>query len=192
MTYDQFIQSKLVKYQDSGFDVDIESLNGKLFAWQRQIVKWALAKGKCAIFADCGLGKTAMQLEWAHQVHIKTGKPVLIIAPLAVSAQTILEGVKFGIEVVNVKDESIIPIKITNYEQLEHINQEDYSGVVLDESSILKNYTGQTKRLLIEMFECHEYKLACTATPSPNDINEIGNHSEFLSIMDSADMAPLS
>lgn len=93
MIYDEFIKTKEVRHIDSGFDVDIESINDKLFDWQKSIVKWALAKGKCAIFADCGLGKTIMQLEWARQVNLHTGKPVLIVAPLAVSAQTVNEGV---------------------------------------------------------------------------------------------------
>ena len=170
-TYEDFIKSKIVNYEASGFDIEIEELNPKLFDWQKHIVKWALAKGKCAIFADCGLGKTAMQLEWAFQVAKKTSGKVIIVAPLAVSAQTIQEGKKFDIHVVNVKTESDCTVKITNYEQLEKINPEDYTGIVLDESSILKNYTGQTKRLLIQMFEGCQYKLACTATPSPSRLS---------------------
>lgn len=190
MTYDQFIQSKLVKYQDSGFDIEVDKLNQKLFDWQKQIVKWALAKGKCAIFADCGLGKTAMQLEWAHQVHLRTEKPVLIIAPLAVSKQTKREGIKFGIE-ANICLSSydlVNGINIINYERLDKFQDVVFSGVVLDESSILKSFTGKIKKQIIDMFMHTEYKLACTATPSPNDFMELGNHAEFLNIMSRTEM----
>ena len=99
MQYDEFIKSKLTTSTDAGFTVDPNNLNPMLFDWQKQIVSWSLAKGKSAIFADCGLGKTAMQLEWAHQVAMHTGKPVLILAPLAVSGQTISEGIKFNIPI---------------------------------------------------------------------------------------------
>jgi hypothetical protein len=124
-------------------------------------------KGRSAIFADCGLGKTLMQLEWARQVFIKTKKPVLILAPLAVAGQTIKEGDKFGINVE--KYDAISPIQICNYEQLENIDCSIFAGIVLDESSILKNFEGQTKKLIIDSFKNTPYKLACTATPSPND-----------------------
>lgn len=188
MKYDEFIKSKMTKAVDSGFEISIDDLNPMLFDWQKEIVRWSLAKGKSAIFADCGLGKTAMQLEWAHQVSIHTGKPVLILAPLAVSGQTIGEGIKFNIPITHAVNGSLEPIQITNYEQIGNIVPRDYVGVVLDESSILKNYTGMYKKTIIEVFSDCPYKLACTATPSPNDINEIGNHSEFLDVMDSADM----
>ena len=188
MTYDDFIASKLIKYQDSGFEV--ENINDKLFDWQKQIVKWALAKGKCAIFADCGLGKTIMQLEWAHKVHMHTNKPVLIIAPLAVSKQTRREGIKFGIEAnICLSGIDVVNgINITNYERLDKFQDIDFSGVVLDESSILKSFTGKTKKQIIDMFMHIQYKLACTATPSPNDFMELGNHAEFLNIMSRTEM----
>jgi DNA modification methylase len=160
-------------------------MNVNLFDFQKFIVKRALKAGKYAIFADCGLGKTLMQIEWAKQVSNYTGKPVLILAPLAVASQTIQEGLKFSIEVNRINKGMI---QITNYEQIENIDISQYSGIVLDESSILKNYTGKYKNLIIELFKTTPYKLACTATPSPNDLNEIGNHSEFLDILDSQDM----
>lgn len=140
--------------------------------------------GKYAVFADCGLGKTLIQLEWARLISEHTQKPVLILCPLAVSGQTIEEGVKFGINIERLRSDAFGPgIFITNYDQLENVNASQFSGVVLDESSILKNYEGSTKNQVIEYFQNTPYKLACTATPSPNDFMELGNHSEFLNIM---------
>jgi len=185
MEYQEFLETKKRKLIKSGFKVKESNLNSYLFDFQKYIVVKALEHGKYAIFADCGLGKTLMQLDWANQVSKKTKKPVLILAPLAVSKQTIQEGKKFDIEVFKVGKGNI---QITNYEQLENIDVTVYSGVVLDESSILKNYTGKYKNLIIDLFKETPYKLACTATPSPNDLNEIGNHSEFLDILDSQDM----
>lgn len=181
MEYREFIESKMKAHIHSGFDVNESDLNTNLFDFQKFIVNKALSSGKYAIFADCGLGKTLMQLEWANQVNKHTGKPVIILAPLAVSGQTIKEGEKFGIKVR--KYDSKSPIQITNYEQLEKIDSTQFSGVVLDESSILKNFEGATKKLIIDSFCKTPYKLACTATPSPNDPMELGNHSEFLDIM---------
>jgi len=179
--YLQFLKRKQKTHVNSGFEISEDALNGHLFDFQKFIVKRALKAGKYAIFADCGLGKTLMQLEWARQVFIKTEKPVLILAPLAVSGQTIKEGNKFGINVQ--KYDAISPIQISNYEQLENIDCSQFSGIVLDESSILKNFEGQTKKLIIDSFKDTPYKLACTATPSPNDPMELGNHSEFLDVM---------
>ena len=179
--YLQFLQRKQKTHVNSGFEISEDALNGHLFDFQKFIVKRALKAGKYAIFADCGLGKTLMQLEWARQVFIKTEKPVLILAPLAVSGQTIKEGNKFGINVE--KYDAISPIQISNYEQLENIDCSQFSGIVLDESSILKNFEGQTKKFIIDSFKNTPYKLACTATPSPNDPMELGNHSEFLDVM---------
>jgi DNA modification methylase len=173
--YEEFIKSKQKTHIYSGFNIDENTLNKNLFDFQKFIVKRALKAGKYAIFADCGLGKTLMQLEWANQVSKHTNKPVLILAPLAVKGQTIQEAAKFGI--------NMDLIHVNNYEQLENIDCSIYSGVVLDESSILKNFEGQTKRLIIDMFSKTPYKLACTATPSPNDPMELGNHSEFLDVI---------
>jgi DNA modification methylase len=178
--YDEFLAQKLKTQVHSGFDVDDSQLNDSLFDFQRFIVKRALKAGKYAIFADCGLGKTLMQIEWAHQVSRHTGKPVLILAPLAVTGQTIQEGVKFNRHVGKVGSGMI---QIINYEQLENIDSSQYSGIVLDESSILKNFEGRTKTMIIDSFLHTPYKLACTATPSPNDPMELGNHSEFLDVM---------
>ena len=187
--YDAFLASKQKKHIISGFDANPESLNRSLFDFQKFIVLRALKAGKYAIFADCGLGKTLMQLEWAKAVCEHTNKPVLVLAPLAVTGQTISEGKKFGIEVykwadkMNTITELPPAIYVSNYEQLDNISCDQFSGVVLDESSILKNFEGQTKTLIIESFKETPYKLACTATPSPNDPMELGNHAEFLDVM---------
>lgn len=184
MSYQEFLKKKVKTIQESGFKVDPEQLNKYLFPFQRFIVDRALKAGRYAIFADCGLGKTLMQLTWAEQVTIHTKQPVLILAPLAVSGQTIQEGQKFGIEVEKLNSDVFgSGIYITNYEQLDKIDCSQFSGVVLDESSILKNFEGRTKELIIDSFADTPYKLACTATPSPNDPMEIGNHSEFLNVM---------
>jgi len=180
MNYNEFLETKTKRHIHSGFDIPLPLLNPLLFDWQKHAVKTALSKGRFALFMDCGLGKTFMQLEWANQVAKHTKGRVLILAPLAVTEQTIIEACKFNIDISNVD--------ITNYEQLHNIDVSIYSGVVLDESSILKNFTGKYKRLIIELFADTEYKLACTATPSPNDLNEIGNHSEFLGVLDAQDM----
>lgn len=185
--YLKFLEGKQKTHVLSGFDVNENELNGYMFPFQKFIVKRALKAGKYAIFADCGLGKTLMQLEWANRVSKQTNKPVLILAPLAVSGQTIKEGEKFGINVCKY-DGSEAPIQISNYEQLDNIDCSKFAGVVLDESSILKNFEGQTKKLIIDSFESTPYKLACTATPSPNDPMELGNHAEFLDVMSRNEM----
>lgn len=182
MDYDLFLKNKTKKTLDSGFDIDESELNNNLFPFQKFCVKRALRKGKYALFESCGLGKTIQQLEWAHQVSLHTHKPVIILAPLSVSLQTIDEGLKFGIYVKKY-DGSDFPIQITNYEQLDNIDCSKWGGVVLDESSILKSFNGATKRKIIESFSQTPYKLACTATPSPNDPMELGNHAEFLDVM---------
>lgn len=184
--YKEFLKQKVKSVQESGFEVNESELNAGLFPFQKWIVKRALKKGRYAIFADCGLGKTFMQLEWANQVAKRENGKVLILCPLAVSGQTIAEGLKFGIDVSKYGNNSAI--EVLNYEQLDNIDTSEFSGVVLDESSILKNFTGVYKNLIIDKFQNTKFKLACTATPAPNDLNEIGNHSEFLSVMDANDM----
>jgi DNA modification methylase len=179
-SYLDFLQTKQKTHILSGFDVDEKQLNNNMFDFQKFIVKRALKAGKYAIFADCGLGKTLMQLEWANQVCKKTNSKVLILAPLAVVGQTIQEGLKFGIDMTS--------IDVQNYEQLDNIDCSIYSGIVLDESSILKNFEGATKKQIIDNFISTPYKLACTATPSPNDPMELGNHSEFLDVMSRNEM----
>lgn len=183
MNYQQFLELKKKSGSESGFDV--QELNPKLFDFQKFIVRNALKKGKYAIFADCGLGKTFMQLEWADKVVKHTGESVLILCPLAVAGQTIKEGTRFGYLVSRETSLSkqLPGIYIANYEQLDNINASDYSGIVLDESSILKNYEGSIRNQIIDNFNHTKYKLACTATPSPNDPMELGNHAEFLNVM---------
>ena len=186
--YQEFIEAKRKIIEPSGFEPS--SLNDKLFDFQRDIVKWACRKGKAAIFADCGLGKTPMQLEWARQVCEHTGGDVLILAPLAVSKQTYYEGCKFGIDVNVCRTQKDVRagINITNYEMLGKFNPCHFTGIVLDESSILKSYTGKIRQEIIDSFIETPYKLACTATPSPNDYMELGNHSEFVGAMDRTEM----
>ena len=189
--YLKFLESKQKNHIQSGFKINENELNNNLFDFQKFIVKRALKAGKYAIFADCGLGKTLMQLEWANKVSNYNNKPVLILAPLAVSGQTISEGRKFGIEIQKYNPDYRLPdigIVITNYEQLENIDSSLFCGIVLDESSILKNFEGSTKKLIIDKFINTPYKLACTATPSPNDPMELGNHSEFLDVMSRNEM----
>lgn len=188
--YEMFIATKERPADDYGFKVPMDSLPTALFDFQRDIVHWALAKGRAAIFADCGLGKTLMQLAWADQVHQHTGHPVLILAPLAVASQTAQEGARFGIDAVVVEhpEEVINGINITNYDKLDRFDTSAFSGVVLDESSILKSFTGKVRTALINAFCRTPYRLACTATPAPNDYMELGNHSEFLGVMTRTEM----
>lgn len=188
MRYEDFLNSKRLSQKPCGFEP--QNLNEHLFPFQRDIVNWACRKGRAAIFADCGMGKTIMQLVWADQVHAHEGGYVLIVAPLAVSAQTCREGYMFGIEVNRCRTSEDLKdgINITNYEMLPHFENVDFSGVVLDESSILKSYTGAIRNQIISMFHLTPFKLACTATPAPNDYMELGNHSEFLGCMDRTEM----
>jgi DNA modification methylase len=172
MDYQKFLEQKKKTFTESGFEIEETELNPLLKDFQKYAIKIALRKGKFAFFFDCGLGKTFSQLEWAKQVCIKTGKKVLILAPLAIVEQTKDESIKFGIE-LDVFD-------ISNYEQLKNINTSIYSGIVLDESSILKGRDGALSNLIIDTFKNTPYKLACTATPSPNDHIELGMHVEFL------------
>ena len=190
-SYHNFIKSKAITVTAKGFDVPVTELNPLLFEFQRDIVRWALGKGKAAIFADCGDGKTAMQLEWAEQIRKRTGGKVLIVAPLAVSAQTKREGEKFGIEVnicASQEDATAESVNITNYEKLEKFVASEFIAIVLDESSIIKSFSGKIRNQIIGMFAQTPYKLACTATPAPNDYMELGNHSEFLGVMTRAEM----
>jgi hypothetical protein len=173
-----------------GFDIEKENLNPMLFDFQKDIVRWALKKGRAAVFADCGLGKTPMQLEWANQIYKHEGGKILILAPLAVATQTQREGEKFHIPVNICENQDDVKegINITNYEKLEKFVANEFIGIVLDESSILKSFTGKVRNQIIENFRKTPYKLACTATPAPNDYMELGNHSEFLGVMTRAEM----
>lgn len=190
--YLDFLNNKKFVLESSGFDIDRNSLNPLLFDYEKDIVRWALCKGRAAIFAGCGLGKTAIQLEWAYRIceHVGPDAKVLILAPLAVSTQTVREGEKFNISVnLCESQEDVKPgINITNYEKLDHFAANEFCGVVLDESSILKSFTGKVRTAIIEAFSKVPYKLACTATPAPNDYMELGNHSEFLGVMTRSEM----
>lgn len=180
MNYSDFLAGKKRVWQGDG--IDVEHLPSQLFPWQAAIVKWALRKGRAAIFADCGLGKSFMQLAWAQALPCR----VLILAPLCVAEQTVAEGIKLGVPVVYARKPVDAPdakIVITNYERLDAFAAADFGGVVLDESSILKAFNGATRTALIEMFHDTRYRLCCTATPSPNDISELANHAEFLGLM---------
>jgi len=194
--YQQFLSTKMAIPKPVGIIVPADRINRALYLFQRDSVRWALYLGRAAIFADVGLGKTGMQLEWAFHVSSYTHKPVLILAPLAVAEQTVREGQKFNIDVLHVEDMAEVTphlqqdkalIFITNYERVDRFDVSVFSGVVLDESSILKHYS-KTFFDLCERFKQTPYRLCCTATPSPNDIVEIGNHSTFLDIMDFHDV----
>lgn len=181
MSYQKFLEVKETRLQFEGVNVKDSDMNARLFPFQRAITRWALKKGRAAIFADTGLGKTLMQLEWAS--HIPGS--VLIVAPLSVARQTVREGAKFGYEVNYCRSGDAIRagLNITNYEMIEHFDPSEFDGVVLDESSILKAFDGVTRKKLTDMFSLTRFRLCCTATPAPNDQSEISNHSEFLGVM---------
>lgn len=187
MTYTEFLNGKRILDQPSGFDPG--SLNDALFAFQRDIVSWALRRGRAALFEDCGMGKTLQQLEWAFRVSAHQNGPVLILAPLAVAEQTSREGQRFGIPVTLCESmEDVKPgVNISNYEKL-HRFRPAFSGIVLDESSILKSFDGKTRTQLIDFSLRIPFRLAATATPSPNDFTELGNHAEFLGVMNMPEM----
>jgi superfamily II DNA or RNA helicase len=187
MSYQEFIASKNEQFAGVGFDPFPVSCMA--FPFQADIVGWATRKGRAAIFADCGLGKTFMQLEWARQVAHHCGLPVLIVAPLSVAQQTVREASKFGIDAEYSRSGDFSAQIVTcNYEMLHHFDPSLFGGVVIDESSILKAFDGKTRNEIIESFRETPFRLACTATPSPNDFMELGNHAEFLGIMTMAEM----
>lgn len=182
--YAEFIDRKSIRLRDVGLE-NVPPLNASLFDFQQFIVDRSLRKGRYAIFCDCGLGKTPMQLEWADKV---PGR-VLILAPLAVAQQTVREGQKFGIDVTYQRtDAKKAKIVATNYEMLENFSAHYFDGVVLDESSILKSYSGTMRNLIISTFGSIDFRLACTATPAPNDFMELGNHAEFLGALTRTEM----
>lgn len=189
--YRTFLEKKLVKVIPTGFEVLESEISPVLFSWQRAVTMQALRGGKYALFEECGLGKTLQQLEWANHVQRHTAGKVIICCPLTVAFQTVLQAAKLKLKVTYIRsqEEAKHPgIYITNYDMLSELNGDLWAGVVLDESSILKSYTGATKRMILEMFQRVPYKLCCTATPAPNDPLELGNHAEFLGIMRSAEM----
>lgn len=187
MSYHEFLASKTKTSIPTGF-APCSPLSPHLFPYQRAIVEWAIRRGRAAVFADCGMGKTLMQLAWAEAVSNYTSKPVLVLAPLAVAEQTIAEGERFGIDVRSAFDRLPVGVAVANYEKLHRIDCSAFAGVVLDESSILKSYNGKTRTQIIESFARTPYRLACTATPAPNDHMELGNHSEFLGVMSRGEM----
>lgn len=185
--YSRFLESKRLVVQPAGIDVPIDRINPLLFDFQRQLVKWSLHKGRAALFATTGMGKSFMQVEWARLV----GVPTLILAPLAVAKQTVKEAEKIGVKVTYAREQAQADptgITITNYQMLEHFDVSKFGAVVLDESSILKSFEGKIRSQLIDTFKDTPYRLCCTATPAPNDIQEIANHAEFLGIMSRVEM----
>ena len=189
MNYYEFLRNKTTQFNSVGLDVKKEELNNTLFEWQKECVLWALKKGRCALFESCGLGKTIQQLEWAYQVNKKTEGNVLIVAPLGVAVQTAKEEapkVHIDVNIIRSNDDIKDGINIINYEMIDNIDSNKFIGVVLDESSILKNFTGSTRTKITEKFKNTPYKLCCTATPAPNDYMELLNHAEFLNVMTTA------
>jgi len=186
-SYTDFLERKLHTGADHGFEPVF--MPPQLFDFQQALVQWAVRKGRAAIFADCGLGKTAMQLTWAENVARHTDRPVLILTPLAVAAQTIREGEKFGIECHRSSDGSVPGrIVITNYERLAAFNPADFAGVVCDESSILKGFDGTRRQEITIFMRKMPYRLLATATAAPNDYIELGTSSEALGYMGHMDM----
>jgi hypothetical protein len=185
--YHDFIARKSQSTNDTGFDP--VWMPDFLFDFQKALVEWSLRKGKAAIFADCGLGKTPMQLVWAENVVRRTAGRVLILTPLAVSAQTVQEGAKFGVEVKRSKGAVEGPgVYVSNYEQLHHFNDADFAGVVCDESGILKSFDGTTRKAITHFMRNAPYRLLCTATAAPNDFVELGTSSEALGDLGFMDM----
>jgi hypothetical protein len=182
--YRAFVEAKTHLSGEFGFKPIYTNPN--CYDFQEHLIEWSLRQGRCATFADCGLGKTLMQLVWAENVHRKTNKPVLILAPLSVSAQTVEEAEKFGIEAVRSQDGKFPSgkgIVCTNYERLHNFAADDFSGVVCDESSILKNFDGAIRAHITQFMRKVKYRALYTATPSPNDYTELGTSSEALGDM---------
>lgn len=192
MNYDDFLRAKHVRHNKSGFRVELDQLNQQAHDWQRLIVQWSLGTGRALLSEDCGLGKTLQQLMWAEHVVKQTSGSVLLLCPLAVQRQTAREAGKFSIRervtVCESQDDVQPGINVTNYEKLHLFDVKKFTGVVLDEGQILKSYNGKTKRALCDGFKQTPYKLSCSATPAPNDRMEIGNQSEFLSVLPSSEM----
>jgi hypothetical protein len=193
MDYKEFLDGKRIETVDVGFDVSDEDVNPALFRFQSKIVRWAVKRGRAAIFADCGMGKALMALEWASQIYRKTNNNVLVLTPLAVGQQFVIEGDKFGIPVNLCRSgQDIKPgINVTNYERLHHYDSRDFGAIVLDESSILKSFDGKYRKTITDFAMEINYRLACTATPAPNDLIELTNHAEFLDVMNGKEIMAL-
>lgn len=188
--YAAFLEMKKAQDIKAGFDIALDAINPNLFDFQKAIVRWAIARGRAAVFADTGLGKTAIQTTWANIVSEYTGSPVLILAPLSVAHQTVREAAKFGIEVSyhRRQPDNLKGIIITNYEMMDQFDMTAFAGIVLDESSILKSHDGRTRTAILEATNSIPYRLSCTATPSPNDFMELGNQAEFVGVMSREEM----
>lgn len=186
--YGDFVTRKLSTVPPTGLS-DF-TMAGGLFDHQEALTRWALRRGRCAIFADTGLGKSRMQLAWADAIHRHAGHDVLILAPLAVAAQTVREGVEMGVAVNHCRDGSEVGagITITNYDRLHRFDCSRFGAVVLDESSIIKHHDSKTLRILLDTFRQTPFKLCATATPAPNDWTELGTHAEFLGICTQSEM----
>ena len=187
--YQEFLARKRLVDPMTGLSV-LDAIPDYFKPHQADITRWALRRGRAAIFAGTGLGKTLMELEWSRQIVKATGKPVLLLAPLAVSAQHVREGDRFGIQATIVRSQSDVRdgTSVTNYQKLPHFDISEFGGVGLDESSILKSQDGHYRTTLIEQCAQIPFRLAATATPAPNDYMELGNHAEFLGVMSYTDM----
>lgn len=190
MSYAAFIERKMTRVPPTGLSGAVDLRPAGLFDFQAALVRWALKRGRCAIFADTGLGKSRMQLAWADAVHRTTGHDVLILAPLAVAAQTVAEGAEIGVAVKQCRDGSEVEagITITNYDRLHRFDCSRFGAVVLDESSVIKHHTSKTLQTLLDAFAQTPFKLCATATPAPNDWTELGTHAEFLGICTQTEM----
>ncbi len=187
MTYEEFIDGKMQGGIGDGFAPIWMPCS--LFPFQEKLVDWSIRKGKGAIFADCGLGKTPMQLTWAENVVRHTNRPVLVMTPLAVGSQTVSEGKKFGIDCKRVSGpDPFIGVHVINYEKLHLLDPNDYAGAVCDESSILKSFDGERRKQITEFMRKMQYRLLCTATAAPNDYTELGTSSEALGHLGHMDM----
>lgn len=188
-TYAELLKSRSVVAPARGIDC-VPALYPGMFHYQRAVTEYLLGVGRGAAFLDTGLGKSLVSLEWGRVVAEQTGKPVLMLAPLAVAPQHVREARKFGLDARVVRDQSEVGagVNVTNYAKIEHFDAAAFGGVILDESSIIKNFTGATSRRLISMFAATPFRLACTATPAPNDHMELGQHSQFLGVMPSNEM----
>lgn len=189
MAYEDYIESKSrMVAQCTG--IDDPALSDDLFDFQRSITQWALARGRAGIWADCGLGKSFMALEWSRVVAAHTDSPVLILTPLAVASQFVREGDRWGVTVNHVRTGADVKdgVNVCNYERLHLIDTDQFSGVVADESSILKDYSSATRNEMVARFASTPWRLSCTATPSPNDVTELGNQAEFLGVMSRTEM----
>jgi hypothetical protein len=182
--YEEFLANKRRHDPATGLTT-LPDLPAQLFPFQHDIVRWALRRGRAAIFANTGLGKSFMELAWGQAVHVQTGGNVLLLTPLAVAAQMVREAAKFGLPAKQCADQSEVEpgVTVTNYAKLHHFDLSKFVGVILDESSILKAFDGKTRSMLIDRCKDIPYRLAATATPAPNDFMELGNHAEFLGVM---------